>query len=249
VTILFLLALALTGFVMKLVALLMSWRDRQPNWAFVLSPVVSPSTLRRARPSDRVASLAGRAGLLVVASALFYAAYWALVRGFNLRGVVLSYLAIPIMQILGETGVSLLSLLWSPSGIVLPPLHYQPVLARGIGDFWGNRWNLWFSDWFRFAIFDRWRDRPGLALWTTFAVSGVMHEWVLNLMLYFVTGRALFGTMMLYFLLQAAGVQAEHRFLKGHPRAKIAAAWPVVFVPSPLVINEGLLRALCLWPG
>jgi hypothetical protein len=76
-----------------------------------------------------------------------------------------------------------------------------------------------------------------------------MHEWVLNLMLYFVTGRVLFGTMMLYFLLQAAGVQAEHRFLKGHPRAKIAAAWLVVFVPSPLVLNEGLLRALCLWPG
>jgi hypothetical protein len=249
VTILFLLALGLMGFVMKLVALLVSWRDRQPNWAFVLFPVISPSTLRRAQPFKRVVPLARRAGLLVVASALFYAAYWALVRGFSLHGVVLSYLAIPIVQSLGETGVSLLSLLCSPSGIVLPRLHYEPVFARSIGDFWGNRWNLWFRDWFRFAIFDRWRGRPWLGLWTTFVISGVMHEWVLNLMLYFVTGRVLFGTMMLYFLLQAAGVQAEHRFLKGHPRAKIAAAWLVVFVPSPLVLNEGLLRALCLWPG
>ena len=42
-TILLLLALGLMGFVMKLVALLVSWRDRQPNWAFVLFPVISPS--------------------------------------------------------------------------------------------------------------------------------------------------------------------------------------------------------------
>ncbi len=76
-----------------------------------------------------------------------------------------------------------------------------------------------------------------------------MHEWVINLPLYCATGWRLFGTMLLYFLLQVAGVQAEHRFLKRHHRAKIAAAWLVVFVPVPLVFNEGLLRVLGLWPG
>ena len=113
-TLLFLLALALMGFVMKLIALLLSSRDRPPDWAFVLSPVLSPSTLRRARPWDAVTPLAGRAVLLLVASALFYAAYWALVRRFHFHGVSLSYLAIPGVQLLGETGLSLLRLLWLP---------------------------------------------------------------------------------------------------------------------------------------
>jgi hypothetical protein len=69
--------------------------------------------------------------------------------------------------------------------------------ARGIADVWGNRWNMWFSNWFRFAIFDRWRRWPALALWTVFVVSGLMHEWGINLPLYCVTGRRLFGTMLL----------------------------------------------------
>jgi len=54
--------------------------------------------------------------------------------------------------------------------------------------------------------------------------------------------------MMVYFLLQAAGVMVERRFLKGNARAKTLFAWLVVFVPAPLVLNEGLLRTLHLWP-
>jgi 3-polyprenyl-4-hydroxybenzoate decarboxylase len=54
--------------------------------------------------------------------------------------------------------------------------------------------------------------------------------------------------MMVYFLLQAGGILLERRFLAGHSAAKILFVWLMVFVPSPLVINEGLLRTLHLWP-
>ena len=80
-----------------------------------------------------------------------------------------------------------------------------------------------------------------------FAVSGLLHEWVINVPLYFVTGRVLFGTMMLYFLIQAAGVLIERRFKK-HPAWMRAFTWLVVLAPVPLVLNEGLLRTLHLWP-
>jgi hypothetical protein len=76
-----------------------------------------------------------------------------------------------------------------------------------------------------------------------------MHELVINLPLWFVTGRVLFGTMMLYFLLQGAGILVERRFLKWRTCWRIAFAWLIVFGPVPLIINEGLLRALHLWPG
>jgi hypothetical protein len=119
---------------------------------------------------------------------------------------------------------------------------------QGVADFWGRRWNLWFSDWFRFAIFSRLRNRPRLALLLVFAVSGLMHEWVVNLPLYLVIGRPLFGSMMLYFLLQAGGVLVERQFLKHPSAARAAFAWLVVIGPAPLILNEGLLRVLHLWP-
>jgi predicted transporter len=117
-----------------------------------------------------------------------------------------------------------------------------------VGDFWGNRWNLWYSDWSRYAIFRRLRSRPVLALLLAFAISGVLHEWVINVTLYFVTGRALFGTMMMYFLIQGAGVLVERRFKK-HRCFAVVFTWLVVLAPVPLVINEGLLRAMHLWPS
>ncbi len=128
------------------------------------------------------------------------------------------------------------------------PIHNRPWRARSVADFWGNRWNLWFSDWTRYAIFQPLGSRPVFALILAFAVSGLLHEWVINVPLYFVTGRALFGTMMLYFLLQGAGILVERHF-KRHSTSTVAFAWLVVFAPLPLVINEGLLRTLHLWPG
>jgi hypothetical protein len=150
---------------------------------------------------------------------------------------------------MGESLVAAVTLLGSPSGQLLPPLHGRLWLTRGLADFWGRRWNLWFSDWFRYAIFTRLRNWPVLALILIFAVSGVMHEWVINVPLYFLTGRVLFGSMMIYFLLQAAGILVERRFLKSCAGLKVGFAWLVILAPAPLIMNEGLLRTLHLWPN
>ena len=104
------------------------------------------------------------------------------------------------------------------------------------------------SDWFRFAIFAPMRRRPVLSVWITFFVSGLLHEYVLNFTLWIATGRNLFGTMMLYFLLQAAGVLIERRLIKGHPRVNRVLTWLIVLAPVPLVFHESMLRALHLWP-
>lgn len=151
------------------------------------------------------------------------------------------------MLLLGELFVTFVILLWLPSGRLQPALLHNPLGARGVADFWGHRWNLWFSDWFRHTIFHPLRRRPVFALLLVFVVSGLMHEWVINVPLYFVTGRVLFGSMMLYFLLQAAGVLLEHRFLKANSPMRILFVWLVVLGPAPLLLNEGLLRALHLW--
>ena len=140
-------------------------------------------------------------------------------------------------------------LLWLPTGWRLPPLVDHPAQTRGVTEFWSRRWNLWFSDWFHHAIFSRMRGHPVWALFTVFAVSGVMHEWVVNVPLYFLTGRICFGSMMIYFLLQPVAILVERRFLARAPIARVALAWLAVVGPVPLLLHEGLLRVLCLWPG
>ena len=246
-TLLFLLTLALLGFVMKLVALLLPTKNKIQSHA-ISWVLVSPDSVLRARQANGAGPVVLRILILSGVTGMCYWVYWQLVLGFHIRGILLSYLATPFLILVGESLVAILSLFLMPFGYLLPALHRRPWAARSVADFWANRWNLWFSDWFRYVIFSRLRQRPMPASFLAFAVSGLMHEWVINVPLYCVTGRILFGTMTIYFLLQPVGILCERHFLKGHPRSKVMFVWLVVFMPSPLVLNEGLLRVLHLWP-
>ena len=246
-TVLFLLALALLGFAMKLASLFVPaapCSDR-PFMCWILP---SPTSLARSQPVADVQRPILRLLLLSGAVLSTYWIYWQVVGAFHIRGICLSYLAVPILLLAGEVLEAVVTVLFLPSGRLFPALHHSPWAPQSVADFWGRRWNLWFSDWFRYVIFSPLRRRPVLALILVFAISGLMHEWVINIPLFYVTGRALFGTMMLYFLFQAFGVLLERRLFKKQSRLTMLFAYLVVVVPSPLVLNEGLLRALQLWP-
>jgi hypothetical protein len=242
-SILFVLSVLLLGFVMKLAALLIPSASRATRWSFVLSPLPSPSSLSRSPTGAPCALYLRRIALFAPLLVFSYWLYWRLVRRFDLSGPVLGYLAAPILWLTAEVVGALMALIYPAS-----PLLNSPPLARGVADFWGRRWNLWFRDWFRYSVFDPLCRRPVLALLLVFAISGLMHEWVLNVPLFFVTGRSLFGSMMVYFLIQWAGVLIERRFLRPHSAARIVLAWCIVLGPVPLLLSEGLLRALHLWP-
>ena len=210
--------------------------------------MLAPNSLDRAQTLEALPARLLRGAACLGALILYYWIYWRIVNAFHLRGLALSYLSTVAVLLMTETIAFLVTLLWLPSGRLMPAPHRNPFAARTVADFWGRRWNLWMSDWFRFAIFTPLRRRPVLAVWLIFFVSGVLHEYVLNLTLWIVTGKKLFGTMMLYFLLQGAGVLAERRFLSDHPRVNRLFTWLVVFTPVPLVFHESMLRALHLWP-
>ena len=216
---------------------------------FLFSPVLAPNSLERSRPLGALSSFLLRTVICFSALLLYYWLYWKLVNAFHLRGIALSYLAVPAVLLMTTALMAPVTILWLPSGRLLPALHHNPFAARTVADLWGRRWNLWVSDWFRYAVFAPLRRRPVFAVWLVFFLSGVLHEWVLNLPFWFVTGQKRFGTMMLYFLLQAAGVLLERRFLKRFPRLNLLFTWIVVFVPVPLVFHESMLRTLHLWPG
>ncbi|KAB1224951.1 Acyl-CoA--sterol O-acyltransferase 1 [Morella rubra] len=79
-------------------------------------------------------------------------------------------------------------------GVGLEPQFNEPYLSSSLQDFWGRRWNLMASNILRTTVYDpmrhaaagvigsRWASLP--AIFTTFAVSGLMHELV-----YYYMGR------------------------------------------------------------
>ncbi len=147
-------------------------------------------------------------------------------------------------EVCEQKAVTFLAIPW---GRLLPLPHGSaPPLAKSVAEFWGRRWNVWMSDWFRQIIFPPLRTCPVLALFLVFLASGVLHESVINVPLYIVTGRKCFGFMILYFLLQALGILIERRTRNRGMR--IFLVWLFVFGAAPLIVNEGLLRILHLWP-
>jgi len=252
----FLLALAFMELVMKILALMairargmrLSQLPSSPStYLFFLSPVLTPESYTRSQPISALPQFLFRGGAFLGALLLCYWTYWQLVDAFHLHGIVLNYLCAVLVLFMSEVLAAGFTLLWLPGGRLLPSLHQNPWLARGVAEFWGRRWNLWMSDWFRSVIFQPLRHRPVLAVWLIFCLSGLLHECVLNLTLWLVTGRELFGTMMLYYLLQGAGVLLERRFLKRRPLANRFFTWIIVFVPVPLTFHEAMLRILHLW--
>jgi hypothetical protein len=244
-TALFLLAITVMTVILKLIALRVTDRSR-PKCPRAFWIVPSPLSIRRLQPVKNPARPVLHLLGLCAAVTLGYAVFRILVSTLEVPALLRSYLAAPFLLLLTETALALVRVIWLPSGLLFAPLHNRPWQARSVADFWGQRWNTYYSDWTRSTIFQPLRRRPIFALFLAFIFSGVLHELVINLPLYFVTGRMLFGTIMIYFALQAVGILIERKFKKQRDWTTVWC-WLIVFLPCPLIINEGLLRTMHLW--
>lgn len=244
-TALYSLAILPLFFFLKLIAL--RGAPESKNWAAILSPYPSLAPVRRTLPLSAAPRLIRR---LVVFLGVYICAYWLwwqLLKTFQPPTILLCYAGAIMLWLVSEVVSLLLPFFALPAGRLLPPLHgASPPLAKSVSDFWGRCWNVWTSDWFRQIIFRPLQTRPVLALFVVFLVSGVLHEWVINVPLYLVTGRNCFGSMGLYFLLQAFGILIERR--TRNRGVRILLVWLFVFGAAPLMVNEGMLRVLHLWP-
>ena len=122
-----------------------------------------------------------------------------------------AYIAVIPMWLLTKTISLITQLTFLPLKILIPSWHEQPWRSRTLAGFWGRRWNRLFSDWFRQVCFQPLRSMPSLGLVIAFAVSGVIHEVLVNVPLWLVFGTNLFGSMCLYFLMQAGGIFVERQ--------------------------------------
>lgn len=247
ITLYFAIAVLIIQPAMKAVSFFMSprrFRTRRNALQMAFAPVISTETLARSSPVTMrgLGQLIRRGSIFGAATVLVYLFLPALLSRPLIPWPVKSYFAIIPCWVLMEMGNVLFQLNFIGSGLIVPPTNNHPWRARTIAEFWGTRWNCWWGDWLRQVWFRPFRRRPIVGIAAAFAASGILHEILINTPLWLVYHRNLFGTMLLYFVIQASGVFVERRWLRRHKTAGIALTWLTILLPAPLVLNEGVLR-------
>ncbi len=126
-------------------------------------------------------------------------------------------------------------------GAEFPPIHRHPILARSLRDFWGERWNLVVNRWLRqhcFVPLAR-RGRAGVGLALAFAVSVLLHAWIVAAAL----DAEMVGWTAAFFALQGALLGIEGPLKVSRWPRPLARAWALGWTigPSPL-FTEPMLR-------
>ena len=100
----------------------------------------------------------------------------------------------------------LLSCAWRANGVDARPLMNSPLLATGVSDFWGRRWNIAFRDLTHRFVFLPLTKRlgPKLALATGFVISGLIHELAIT-----IPAQSGYGGPTGFFTIQAAALFVE----------------------------------------
>jgi hypothetical protein len=142
----------------------------------------------------------------------------------------------------------LLSLFWRSIGIDAKPIMSAPLFSTSLGEFWGKRWNLGFSQLAHDLIF-----RPLHRAWGAkvtgffvFIISGLIHDAVISL-----PAGGAYGLPTMYFMIQGAGVVVERSSLgkqlglrqkvRGWLFMAVFTAGPAYWLFHPLFIRHVIL--------
>jgi len=242
ITLYYLVILTLVILVAKVVSTFVAGRTLRGEARFLLlAPVLSISSWQQmlllGRPDKR--SLLYKGVIFLPLMVIVF--LWVPTLTSDMAWWVRSYLAILPFWLLIETIQLLVELCWSKVNRSVPPISQHPLVAKSVADFWGRRWNRLFGDWFRQVCFRPLARQPILALTVTFVISGLIHELLVSLPLWFVYRVNCFGWMVGYFLLQLLAILIERQWLRQIPRLNRPFVWLVVLIPAPLILNQGTL--------
>jgi alginate O-acetyltransferase complex protein AlgI len=145
----------------------------------------------------------------------------------------------------------MLELVWRRAGVAVEPIMRAPILSQSLGEFWGRRWNIAFSQLAHDFGFMPLRRQLGIAGATlaVFAGSGLIHELVIS-----VPARGGYGLPTIYFLIQGFGVVFERttfakqiglgRGWRGWLFTAVCAAGPAFWLFHPIFVRNVILPML-----
>ena len=207
-----LISLVLVMHTFKLTSLLLS-RGFDEQWRFLLfSPVLAISTYRRNRPLSLHRLFRVCSGLALYSAITF--GFMVLYKTLDLQGHWKSYGFVPIMYFGCEALSRLFQLAFIPSGRIAANFFNHPLYSRSLTEFWGSRWNLWISDWYREVFLKRLKLSRTAKIPTIYVFTGLWHDLVFTVPYYIVTGQNFMGRMTLYFILQTLFIFGDRRLFR-----------------------------------
>jgi hypothetical protein len=145
-------------------------------------------------------------------------------------------------------GFHVLSCIWRAAGVSAQPIMHNPAGATSLGDFWGRRWNLAFSELAERYVFRPTVRKLGIAgaTFAVFFISGLIHEAVISL-----PAMDGWGLPTAYFCLQGAAAMAERsrvgrrlglrRGWRGWLFTMVITAGPAFFLFHPPFVHHVIL--------
>jgi hypothetical protein len=239
----------LSVFLMKFISFNKSKNSSISLTDFFLFPPFSTETLKRRTPAtlEKIKQTFLKAFAVGIGLVASYFLFYKLSGELQQSTLMRSYLAIIPFYLWSEMGSLATQLIYLPTGYLCPSSLENPLKSKSLSEFWGRRWNTWCEDWLRQVIYTPLRSHRFLAILIVFLFTGLTHELLINLPTFLIIQKNLFGSMIAYFIFQAAGLSLDKTLIKNHAKIQRIFLWVVVLIPSPLVINEGLLRFLRLY--
>jgi alginate O-acetyltransferase complex protein AlgI len=131
---------------------------------------------------------------------------------------------------------------WRLAGVDCRPLFREPLRSQSLGEFWGRRWNLAFTEMTAIGVYRPLEVRLGKrsATLAAFLCSGLVHELATSVPV----GWG-YGLPFLYFLLHGGLVLFERRSGAGGPGRRWTLIW--LLLPLPLLFPPPFLQGV-VWP-
>ncbi len=217
-----------------------------------LWPGMRPGPFARAGAArlPGVGALVGKGVLRIILGVVLVALARLLWVGTRSR-LLATTLLLPGLSLIVHFGVfDVLAGAWRCAGVDCKPLFRAPLRSTSLGEFWGRRWNLAFSEMTAMALYQPLVRRAGrrAALAASFLGSGLLHELAIS-----VPVRAGYGLPLGYFALHGVLLMVEGRLARsGRPidgRPWIGRAWTLAWllVPLPILFHRPFLAGV-VWP-
>lgn len=168
-----------------------------------------------------------------------------------IRRILATVFLLPGISLVLHFGVfNMLAGSWRCFGANCRPLFRAPLLSKSLSEFWGQRWNLAFSEMTAIGVFRPLRERIGrrAATAVAFLFSGLLHELAIS-----VPVKAGFGLPLLYFALHVVAMFIEKHFERTgspiHRKAWVGRLWTTAWlvIPLPILFHRPFLNG-CVWP-
>jgi alginate O-acetyltransferase complex protein AlgI len=155
--------------------------------------------------------------------------------------ILASLALLPALSLLLHFGAfGVVAGLWRLAGVDASPLFRAPLRSTSLGEFWGRRWNLAFSEMTALAVYRPLSKAAGrrAGLLAAFGLSGLLHEAAISLPV-----GAGFGGPLLYFALHGLLTLIERE--RG-PFGRVGTLASLA-LPLPLLFHAPFLRGV-VWP-